>query len=214
MEPLPYIVWGNKRFQIPDGYVGVGWDDVKEGDEVYIVGTNNGHPWAYGPHWVHDPKRSILVNSKGTLFPEKTSGVLKKHNNRYRIEVLPFEARLWGGMGSDGAYIRVANSGILEKVKYEAIAQLFKDLQDTAMKLEETTKKLEEATVKLKELEEKAGAYAPEGFYVTEDGDGYNVRFDGRVVYSTTYEYRAHAYAEQRNLGRSHDAAVEECLNG
>lgn len=72
------IASGNRAFDIPEGYSKVYWGCLDPGREVYIVGTDNGVPRAYGPHIVVDPRKKVLVNSRGSQFFEQTDGVLVK----------------------------------------------------------------------------------------------------------------------------------------
>lgn len=69
---------GGREFVIPEGYQKVYWECLSPGREVYIVGTNDGTPWAYGPHTVVDTEKKILVNSRGSQFYEQTDGLLVK----------------------------------------------------------------------------------------------------------------------------------------
>lgn len=43
------VRWGDKEFEIPEGFTRKEWSDVLPGDEVFVCGTNDGRPWAYGP---------------------------------------------------------------------------------------------------------------------------------------------------------------------
>lgn len=54
--------------QIPAGYRKVKWEDVQEGDTVYLLGTTFKSgvwiPYAYGPHLVTDLKGRRLMNKR------------------------------------------------------------------------------------------------------------------------------------------------------
>lgn len=69
---------GTVWFDIPDGYVHVKWDDVHQGDQVWLIGTMAGRPYAYGPHQVVDPSRHQLCNYAGHSFTEMTESLLKE----------------------------------------------------------------------------------------------------------------------------------------
>lgn len=49
-EAVDVIRWGDKEFEVPEGFVRKEWADVLPGDEVFVCGTDNGKPRAYGPH--------------------------------------------------------------------------------------------------------------------------------------------------------------------
>lgn len=69
---------GTVWFDIPEGYVHVKWDDVHQGDQVWLIGTMAGRPYAYGPHQVVDPARHQLCNYAGHSFTEMTESLLKE----------------------------------------------------------------------------------------------------------------------------------------
>ena len=76
---VKYTYWGSKRLRVPDGYKRVRWEDARDGDMVYINGTNAGEPKAYGPHQVVSNSACVLCNAMGQHFSEKsTSHVLTK----------------------------------------------------------------------------------------------------------------------------------------
>lgn len=49
-------------------YKSILWQNVSKGFEVYLAGTHLGKFKAYGPHWVHDVDRRMLINSRGQKF--------------------------------------------------------------------------------------------------------------------------------------------------
>jgi hypothetical protein len=53
----------------------VGWDEVENGDEVYIAGDiiNNEPTMTYGPHKVHDKDNKVLINGSEKTFYESWS---------------------------------------------------------------------------------------------------------------------------------------------
>ena len=68
------VKWHNKAFKVPDGFKAVDPATVPSGRLVYVVGTNQGKPHAYGPHVVVDAGKAILKRGRdGREFKEKTS---------------------------------------------------------------------------------------------------------------------------------------------
>ena len=51
----------------------IGWNEVKEGDEVFIAGNlvNKMPTYTYGPHYVVDVEKRILKNKGGQSFFER-----------------------------------------------------------------------------------------------------------------------------------------------
>jgi len=72
------IMWGQQPFVVPEGFEKVAWADVKEGEDVYIIGTNNRKPWAYGPFLLHDANKFELKTPKGSTLIERSSYLLRK----------------------------------------------------------------------------------------------------------------------------------------
>lgn len=68
----------NKFFTVPVGYRKLYWQFAKPGQRVFIAGTRDGRPWAYGPHIVVDQHKKVLKNERGQRFVEQTDGVLVK----------------------------------------------------------------------------------------------------------------------------------------
>jgi len=68
----------NRVFETPKGFTPVKWKDVEPHEEVYIVGTNNKQPYAYGPHKVFSTQNRKLINSRDQIFPEPGEYLLKK----------------------------------------------------------------------------------------------------------------------------------------
>lgn len=74
----------------PNGYVNTAWDELKEGDEVYILGWNWGRQqtMASGPHTVVSCTgkaglcgvggHRVLRNGKGKMFLQYQDCLLKK----------------------------------------------------------------------------------------------------------------------------------------
>lgn len=55
-------------FIVPDAFKHVLWKDVNEGDVVYIIGTSNKKPFAYGPYTVHNKAHRELKNNSPRLI--------------------------------------------------------------------------------------------------------------------------------------------------
>jgi len=79
----PYVYWHGKKFEVPQGFERVRWEDTQKGQYVYIVGTRakfvEGEllpqrvPTAYGPHQMVCNKSCILVNSQSQHFSQRAS---------------------------------------------------------------------------------------------------------------------------------------------
>jgi hypothetical protein len=79
-----------KDWLAPKGYVKTTWDELKVGDEVYILGWNWGvqQTRAYGPHTVvsctgkaglcGEGGHRVLRNGKGKMFLQYQDCLLKK----------------------------------------------------------------------------------------------------------------------------------------
>ena len=57
-------------FTVPDGYRKLLWEDAKEGQKVFIIGTRGmgEFPFAYGPHTVVSAELRQLKNLEGRVF--------------------------------------------------------------------------------------------------------------------------------------------------
>ena len=73
------IIYANTRFTVPDGFDKVLPVDCVPGELVYIVGTYEGRPWAYGPFTVVDPTRFRLTGPR-RQFCDRSSHWLRKVN--------------------------------------------------------------------------------------------------------------------------------------
>ncbi len=76
MESLIY--WGTQSFEIPENFKKVTWSEVTNKQTVYIVGTHNKKPMAYGPFAVHNKDRKELINTKKVIFIDQSSELLVK----------------------------------------------------------------------------------------------------------------------------------------
>lgn len=54
------------------------WDDVSDGDTVFIRGSHDGSPAAYGPHTVASADERKLTNKKGTFMHFSESLMIRK----------------------------------------------------------------------------------------------------------------------------------------
>ena len=54
------------------------WEEVSNGQEVYLKGTHMGNFRAYGPHWVENVKERKLVNSRDITFLHYPEDLLVK----------------------------------------------------------------------------------------------------------------------------------------
>lgn len=55
-------------FTVPDDFKHVLWKDVNDGDTVYIIGTSNRQPYAYGPFTVACKEKRELKNNSPRLI--------------------------------------------------------------------------------------------------------------------------------------------------
>ena len=75
-------------FEVPAGFVPVAWKNASIGDEVFLCGTHNGAPRAYGPHYVVSIDGTaglcgpgghhVLKNRNGVMFLEYPEELLKR----------------------------------------------------------------------------------------------------------------------------------------
>ena len=72
------IFWGTQSFEIPENFKKVTWSEVTNKQTVYIVGTHNKKPMAYGPFKVNNKDKNELVNPKNVIFIDRSSGLLIK----------------------------------------------------------------------------------------------------------------------------------------
>ena len=79
VKPSETTMVDGKEWTIPIGYMHVLWLDVRKGDQVWLLGTDNGKPKAYGPHTVVDTATKVLVNSKGRTFLHYPEDLLVEH---------------------------------------------------------------------------------------------------------------------------------------
>ena len=63
-----HVKLNGTQFEIPTGYRPLPWSIAKEGQLVWVVGTDAGRPRAYGPFHVHCLEPRTLVNAKGRTF--------------------------------------------------------------------------------------------------------------------------------------------------
>lgn len=50
--------------EIPDGFRPILWQDTRHGQEVWLLGTKDGKPHAYGPHRVSSSGLRRLCNPR------------------------------------------------------------------------------------------------------------------------------------------------------
>lgn len=72
-----------RRLGLPGGFIPILTCVVKEGDRVYLHGSNRGIAHAYGPHTVvandgGPTARAWLCNNRGTRFPVNSEELLVK----------------------------------------------------------------------------------------------------------------------------------------
>lgn len=79
VKPPKTLVTNDRVWTIPIGYMHVLWIDVRKGDQVWLLGTYEDKPVAYGPHTVVDPATKTLVNSKGRIFLHYPEDLLVEH---------------------------------------------------------------------------------------------------------------------------------------
>lgn len=58
------------HFKVPLGFKNIKWADVQNEQEVFVVGTSEGDPAAYGPFFVYDKDARKLVNKNRQAFHE------------------------------------------------------------------------------------------------------------------------------------------------
>jgi hypothetical protein len=73
-------------FTVPKWYKRIPWDTAKEGDIVYLLGTNFGEPHAYGPFKVLSTKERTVTNSVGMSAKEPLEFLLVKEDDVVNIE--------------------------------------------------------------------------------------------------------------------------------
>ena len=81
-QPVTHQYWNlictaQGPFEVPRGYYKIRWETARD-RKVYIVGTDNGEPCAYGPFYVHDVEEKELKGKNGRIFTEMASHLLKK----------------------------------------------------------------------------------------------------------------------------------------
>jgi hypothetical protein len=59
-----------------ENFITTKWEDVTEGQEVFIEGTHLGNFRAYGPHWIDSVSERRLINSRGVTFLEYPEDLL------------------------------------------------------------------------------------------------------------------------------------------
>ena len=61
-----------------DNFIPVKWEEVVEGQEVFLAGTHLGDFLAYGPHWIDDVEKRKLINGRRVTFLEYPEDLLVK----------------------------------------------------------------------------------------------------------------------------------------
>lgn len=65
-------------FIIPKGYKVIPWKNLKEDEEVWLIGTHLKEPCTYGPHYVVSVDNRCLKNKKGKAFTHFPDDLLIK----------------------------------------------------------------------------------------------------------------------------------------
>jgi len=64
------------NFTVPDDFKHVLWNEVEHNQRVFIIGTNNKVPYAYGPYSVVDKDTRELMNQRKEIFNEEVESLL------------------------------------------------------------------------------------------------------------------------------------------
>lgn len=62
---------------VPEGYERLKWDEVEQGQQVWIWAQHLGKPMQLGPHTIVDVKARTLANSRGWKFMEGQESLLR-----------------------------------------------------------------------------------------------------------------------------------------
>jgi hypothetical protein len=63
-------------FTVPDDFKHVLWSEVEHNQRVFIIGTNNKVPYAYGPYSVVNKDTKELMNRRKEVFCENAESLL------------------------------------------------------------------------------------------------------------------------------------------
>lgn len=92
------------------GLRSVSWDDVSPDQKVWLVGTHEGKPVAYGPHFVVDPAKRLLRNSK-RQFTHYSEDLLMERSYVLCTPTDPHpgpdDGGVIGQVSSENAYLKV-----------------------------------------------------------------------------------------------------------
>ena len=61
---------------LEENFIPVKWEEVVDGQKVFLAGTHLGNFRAYGPHWVNSASKRQLINSRNTTFLEYPEDLL------------------------------------------------------------------------------------------------------------------------------------------
>jgi hypothetical protein len=73
------IQWGYLEFKVPEGYEAISPENFDDDEDIYIVGTINGKPRAYGPFSLYDvSKKELKHRVTEKIFTDLASHWLRK----------------------------------------------------------------------------------------------------------------------------------------